>query len=230
MADAVVPADRTRWLTWLLALLIAVGTVAATPGTALAGPNESDFFSAVNAARAANGVPALAWSSDLAAVARRQAERMAASGDLEHNPNLGAEVAGWQFVAENIGCGPTWRSIQDAFMASPDHRAHILDARVTQLGVGTAVDSAGTVWVSQVFRLPYGASAPVGGSSAAGTAPTAAATGGTPVVTVAPPPSPEELLRERLRTVRDEVARHRHANDPLSEALDFSTVMAAVAA
>jgi len=228
VAAAARPADRTRWLTWLLALLAAVGVVVAVPGTALAGPNEDDFFSAVNSARAANGVPGLAWSSDLAAVARHQAERMAASGDLAHNPNLGSDVTGWQIVAENIGYGPTWSSIQDAFMASPEHKANILDSRLTQLGVGTAVDADGTVWVSQVFRLPFGASVSAGGSSAAGTAP-AASTGGAPAVTVAPPPSPEELLRERIRTVRAAVAGHRHHDDPLSEALDFSTVMAAVA-
>lgn len=229
MPAAVLPNSRRRLLAYVSALLAALG-VLVLPGTALAGPDEGDFFSAVNAARAANGVRSLAWSSELADVARRQAERMASSGDLEHNPNLGNEVTGWRVVSENIGYGPTWRSIQNAFMASSEHRANLLDPEVTQLGVGTAVDKHGTLWVSQVFRLPYGASAPSGGSSSAGTAPSSGGTAAVATTWTPAQPSPEQLLRDRIRAARDKVARAKHRqDDPLTEALDFSTVMNTVA-
>lgn len=221
-----------RVLGALVIVVTALGLVALTPGRALAGPNEGDFFSAVNAARAANGVHSLVYAADLAAVARRQAERMGRAGELFHNPDLGGEVAGWQIVSENIGYGPTWSGIQQALMASPDHRANLLDREVTQLGVGTYVDGEGRMWVSQVFRLPYGATAPSGGSSGSGSGSASAApdgssgTGALPAVVA---PSPEQQLRDRLATARDKVTERPAAKaDPLTDALDFSTVMATV--
>jgi hypothetical protein len=215
----------------VLALLAALGLVVATPGRALAGPGEGDFFSAVNAARSAAGVPPVAWADDLAAVARRQADRMAKAGELFHNPNLGGEVPGWQIVSENVGYGPTWDAIQDAFMASPEHRANLLDPEVTQLGVGTVVGPDGRLWVSQVFRLPFGASPPSPSSSGSGSASGAgaAALSAAGASLPAPQPSPEQLLRQRLASARDKVSGHPVAKaDPLVAALDFSTVMATV--
>lgn len=233
MTTAALPLPASRRLaTVVLALLAALLVVVATPGKALAGPNEGDFFGAVNAARADAGVPALSWSSELAAVARRQAERMAAAGELSHNPNLGGEVSGWQVVSENVGYGPSWSDIQAAFMSSPDHKANLLDSEVTQLGVGTVVDDNGRMWVSQVFRLPYGASAPSGSGSGAGSANSSGASttaSGSSATAAAPQPSPEALLRARIHTARDKVAAHRtKVADPLTQALDFSTVMATV--
>jgi Cysteine-rich secretory protein family len=219
----------------VLALLAALGLVVATPGRALAGPGEGDFFSAVNAARSAAGVHPVVWADDLAAVARRQAERMARAGELFHNPNLGGEVSGWQVVSENVGYGPTWNAIQDAFMASPEHRANLLDPEVTQLGVGTVVGPDGRLWVSQVFRLPYGASPPSPAASGAGSGSGSGPTTGSGTVTTsgtyvpAPQPSPEQLLRQRLASAREKVSGHPgRTADPLVAALDFSTVMATV--
>lgn len=222
------PASR-RSATAFLVLLLALLAVVATPGKALAGPNEGDFFGAVNAARSAAGVPTLSWSSDLAAVARGQAERMAAAGQLSHNPNLGGEVSGWQIVSENVGYGPSWSDIQAAFMNSSEHRANLLDGEVTQLGVGTAVDGNGRMWVSEVFRLPFGASAPTGGGSGAGSTGASTTSSGSPDPVAVPQPSPEDLLRARIHTARDKVSAHRtKVADPLTQALDFSTVMATV--
>jgi uncharacterized protein YkwD len=41
-------------------------------------------------------------------------------------------------------------------MASPGHRANILDGKFTRTGVGVAVDADGTVYVTQVFLRPAG--------------------------------------------------------------------------
>jgi hypothetical protein len=220
-----------RALSVVVTVLVALALLAALPARALAGPSEGSFFSAVNSARASNGLPALAYAGDLAAVARRQAERMASSNRLYHNPNLGSEVSSWQIVAENVGYGPTWSSIQQAFMASPDHRANILDPQVTQLGVGTAVGSDGRLWVAQVFRLPYGAApAPGGGSSTGSSSAAASGTVGSPAVSAPVPLSPEQLLRQRIATARAKVTGGKPATrDPLVKALAFSTVMATVA-
>lgn len=220
-----------RVLSVLVTVLVVLGLVAALPGRALAGPSEGSFFSAVNSARAANGLPALAYASDLASVARRQAERMASSNRLYHNPNLGSEVSSWQIVAENVGYGPTWSSVQQAFMASPDHRANILDPKVTQLGVGTAVGNDGRIWVAQVFRLPYGATAPTStsgtGSSTSSGWSSGAATSS--ALSTPAPLTPEQLLRQRIATARAKVSGGKASGkDPLVKALAFSSVMATV--
>jgi hypothetical protein len=113
----------------------------------------------VNQERASAGLPALSVASDLVDVATRHSQRMASSGRLYHNPNLGSEVSGWERVTENVGRGPDARPIHDAFMASSTHAANILDGGVTQVGVGVVwVD--GTLWVTQVFRRPTQSSPP----------------------------------------------------------------------
>lgn len=113
----------------------------------------------VNQERASAGLPALSVASDLVDVATRHSQRMASSGRLYHNPNLGSEVSGWERVTENVGRGPDARPIHDAFMASSTHAANVLDGGVTQVGIGVVwVD--GTLWVTQVFRRPTQSSPP----------------------------------------------------------------------
>ena len=134
------------------------------------------------------------------------------------------EVTGWQVVAENVGVGGDWHSIEDAFMASPEHRENLLDPLFTQFGIGTAVSADGSLWVSQVFRAPSGAtsSASTAQSSASGSSSIPVASAWTP-----PPPTPQQVLRGRLATARKQVHSARPA-DPLRSATDFATVMSTV--
>lgn len=122
--------------------------------------SSSSLVSMTNGERAAHGLPPLAVSGDLAAAARAQAARMAASRTLAHTPNLPGAVCCWSALGENVGEGPSAASIEGAFMASPDHRANILSSAYTQVGIGVVVDAAGTLWVSEIFRRPSGAAAP----------------------------------------------------------------------
>jgi hypothetical protein len=213
----------------LVSLFVMAAAVLGFSGTAHAGPNEGDLFGAVNSARASAGLPAYSYAGDLTSAARGQAERMAASGELYHNPNLGSEVGGWSRIGENVAYAGDWRSAHEVLMNSPDHRAQILDSGYTQMGVGTAVDSDGTIWVAQVFRTPSGASTSSGGTpeSSGGTStPTSS-----PSVVSAPAPTPEQVLRQKLRDAREQVQareKGRHNNDPVVAALDFSTVMGTV--
>jgi Cysteine-rich secretory protein family len=110
-----------------------------------------------NNARAANGLPALVISGDLAAVAAKQAAWMAAHHVLAHTPNLPEAICCWSAVGENVGEGSSPSVLQAAFMASPPHRANILSPIYTQIGVGVAVDADGQLWVSVIFRAPSGA-------------------------------------------------------------------------
>jgi len=136
----------------LLTLLLSFLVVA----PAEAGP-AAEFVSRTNSARTSRGLRAYAVRSDLAAVAQRQAARMASQRRMYHNPSLGSEVSGWQAVGENVGRGWDVGSIHQAFMSSSSHRSNILSTSFTEIGVGTARASNGELFVSEVFRRPSGA-------------------------------------------------------------------------
>ena len=137
----------------LLALVVPLTIFVATPAEA---SYESEFVSRMNGARASHGIRAYPVLGDLASVARRHAERMASQRRMYHNPNLGSEVGGWQRIGENVGRGSNVQVIHNAFMGSASHRANILSTSFTQVGVGVARASNGELFVSQVFRRPYG--------------------------------------------------------------------------
>lgn len=126
---------------------------AAASPVAATGPGTSTMLSAVNASRASAGRKPLTLKSDLSSLAYSWSQKMAASGTLKHNPNLTSQVTNWRWVGENVGYGPDVKTVEAAFMASPAHRANILDADYTQIGIGIVV-SGGRVWVTQVFRQP----------------------------------------------------------------------------
>ena len=123
---------------------------------------ENCFYQAINRERAAVGRKALTLKSDLTSIARRHSNWMAGDGTIYHadsssphykqGDNLAAEVSGnWWAAGENVGMGPDCNSIHDAFMASPGHKANILDTDYNQVGVGVAFDSDGTVYVTEDF-------------------------------------------------------------------------------
>lgn len=163
----------------VVALLIAVLAVL-LPATAHATVDsgaEAAFLTSIDRERAGRGLPALRRASDLQAVARRHAVRMADRGTLYHNPDLGSEVSGWSKLGENVGRGPDAGAVHHSFMTSPSHRDNILSAAFVEVGVG--VERRGDViWVTQVFRTPSGS------RPAPGTTPTAEPT-------PAPAPAPE---------------------------------------
>ena len=74
------------------------------------------------------------------------------SGRLVHSTNLSAGVTGeWTKLGENLGRGRDLVSIHQALMASPTHRANILDSSFTQFGIAVIRTEAGLVIV-QRFR------------------------------------------------------------------------------
>jgi hypothetical protein len=151
---------------------------------------EAQFVSLINAERANAGLPALRVASDLVAVGRRHAVRMAAAADLHHNPNLGSDVAGWDKVGENVGRGPSLDRIHAAFMASEGHRRNILDPEWVEVGVGVEIVDGG-LWVTELFRLPTGASQPAPAAAPAPTAEPAPVADPEPAPAADPAPAPE---------------------------------------
>ncbi|MDQ1585201.1 MAG: hypothetical protein QOJ90_2152 [Actinomycetota bacterium] len=145
-----------RRLAFLTALALALatfltGAIDAKPAGATT--TEASVTALLNGARSAHGVPRLTVRSDLIAVARAQANRMASQNRLYHNPNLVRDVRNFRWVGENVGYGPSVALVHNAFMNSPAHKANILDRDYTEVGVG-AVTRNGRVWIAQVFRRP----------------------------------------------------------------------------
>lgn len=98
-------------------------------------------------------------NAQLSAVAQAWANKLAAANVLSHNPALQAQVSNWTVLGENVGMAGDVPTVQAAFMASPHHKANILDPRYTQMGVGSATSiypSCGcpVLWVVVDFRRP----------------------------------------------------------------------------
>ena len=137
----------------LTTVVVAMAAVLVDTSPADATTAENELFTRINRARIVHGRHVLARKYDLTLVARAQAQRMANSGTLYHNPNLTTAVRNWRWVGENVGYGPTVLAVHRAFMASPPHRANVLDRDYTQVGVGV-VRRGSRVWVVEVFRRP----------------------------------------------------------------------------
>jgi len=112
----------------------------------------------VNASRATAGAAPLAESPELDTMARAQAARMAARGEIYHNPNLASDATAsglrWLRVGENVGVGPTIPVIHAAFLASPHHRDNLMFPQYSLIGMGVAPgtgDQSGMLFVAHVF-------------------------------------------------------------------------------
>ncbi len=125
--------------------------VVAPDGAAVA--EERQFVALTNASRVAAGRSPYVTRGDLVSVARSQATRMASSQQLAHNPQLTTAVRSYRWVGENVGFGNDVAGLHRAFLASPAHRANILDGQFTEVGIGIAI-RGDRVWVSEVFRQP----------------------------------------------------------------------------
>jgi uncharacterized protein YkwD len=139
--------------------LAAIGASFAMGATPALASTTGDLVAATNASRSGAGLPALTENAQLDAVASAWAQKLAASNVLSHNPNIQTQVTSWNNLGENVGMGPSVPALEQAFMASPDHRANILDTNYTQVGVGTATSTYPTcnctiLWVVVDFRRP----------------------------------------------------------------------------
>lgn len=197
---------------------VALTALAVAAPAAHASTEESRFVTLTNQARANAGLRGYTVASDLVAVARKHSQEMAAKHTIYHNPNLANDVSNWQAVGENVGMGGSPDSIHQAFMNSPAHKANILDHDFTQVGIGTAYDDKGVLYVTEVFRQPYGttaapAPAPTSSPKPAYHRSTATTTAYRPAATVKPvaapvrKPDPNAELRRRLAAARTVAAR-----------------------
>jgi uncharacterized protein YkwD len=136
----------------LLAVFMLVGFAAPKPAHAVSS-SEHRMAYLINKARAHYGRAGLQVSDTLSNYARRHSRTMAAKNKLYHNPYLAdwLKNLSWRILGENVGVGGTVYSLNNAFMASPSHRANNLDRRFRSVGVGIVV-SGGRMWVTVIFR------------------------------------------------------------------------------
>jgi hypothetical protein len=154
-------------LAGLLLAVLLVPLLPARPAEAAVDSSiEREIVRLINSSRAAHGRAALSPRSDMTLVSRRWSAQMARENRLYHNPNYSSQICCWRRVAENVawtstgshlsGTNAIARHIHDRLMGSSGHRANILNASYTQIGVGVEFASNGRVWVTQTFRQPSG--------------------------------------------------------------------------
>jgi len=142
----------------LAAILTLSAAACAPPSGKGGGGITGDVVASINQNRAAHGLAPLAWDAQLAGYAQSWAGHIAGAGDLVHT-DLGAlmrlpYMASWWTIRENLLEAPPGTSGADAaniWMASPPHRANILDPEVNYIGVGAVYDGAGRVWMVAEF-------------------------------------------------------------------------------
>ena len=133
---------------------VAVTRVAPVPVRPTVAPTyESRVLAATNLERVRAGLRPLAPSGCAAGYAERWASRLSALGALSHQsmPTLltGCAARG---VGENVAFGSVSPEAMVAmWMASPGHRANILTASFTHLGVGALTRTSGRTYGVQVF-------------------------------------------------------------------------------
>ena len=148
------------------AALAALALASCTPGTAAVvnggtssatslHAEEARLVDLLNAERGAAGLAPLAVHGGAVTVARSWAGELARVGRLAHNPDLAGQVSryvtgAWVRIGENVGTGADSDSLHGAFMASPGHRANVLNGEYDYVGVGL-VRTGPTIWVSIVF-------------------------------------------------------------------------------
>ncbi|MER7072224.1 CAP domain-containing protein [Terrabacter sp. NPDC000476] len=143
------------------AALTAVPSVAATPSADAATVSvQNQVITLVNAQRAKAGCRALVLDARLSRAAQAHSIDMAKRRYFSHTTPDGRTFAqriraqGYtgSMIGENIAAGqPTPRSVMDAWMKSPGHRANILDCRYRAIGVGAAVGGPYRYYWTQDF-------------------------------------------------------------------------------
>jgi uncharacterized protein YkwD len=136
-------------------LLLAASASAVTRSQSRTASLDRDVFAQLNQIRAAHGLHTLALSPSLSAAALEHTREMVADGYFAHRSADGTPfwkrirdyypdgAFGYWSVGENLfwTTGPSTASAGlDAWMASPPHRANILDPTWQQVGVAS-VDS-----------------------------------------------------------------------------------------
>jgi uncharacterized protein YkwD len=137
--------------------------------TPAASPEQAEhrLLASVNRDRMAAGLPSLLWNDSLAAVARGYSDEMSRTRVVAHiSPTSGSaadrvRTAGIKtaVVLENVARAYGVHEAHQALMNSPGHRANLMSAVATHIGIGVAlgeeVPGRREMFITQVFmRVP----------------------------------------------------------------------------
>jgi uncharacterized protein YkwD len=122
------------------------------------------MFDRHNAERAAQGGAALQVDAALVSIARSRANDMAANNYFAHTSpsgvtaftllaqaGYGYSIAGENIARNNYQPAQTVVTAMTGFMNSPGHRANLLDARYTRVGVGVVTGAGSMFYYAVVF-------------------------------------------------------------------------------
>jgi uncharacterized protein YkwD len=122
---------------------------------------EQELLALINQARLAAGLSALRWDNRLAAIARAHSRDMAGGGFVAHvSPTTGDAMARIQhaglsfpLVVENVGQEGGVQQAHRGFMASPGHRANVVNPHLTHVGIGVVIkrDGGAPFFVTELF-------------------------------------------------------------------------------
>lgn len=128
---------------------------------------KSGVFALTNADRSKQGLLALVSNASLDTIALRRAKDMFAKQYFEHvspsgdSASVEADSIGYEYIVigENIALGnfENDAALEAAWMASPGHRANILNTRFTSLGVAVekGMYNGRSTWIAvQIFARP----------------------------------------------------------------------------
>lgn len=116
--------------------------------------DEAHFVGLINELRAEEGLAPLSINAELTRESRQWAVQLRSNNELSHAADLSVGVTTvWLKLGENVGVGPIDRidDLFDAFVASPDHLANLLDPSFEAVGVGVVYDDEGRMWTTHRF-------------------------------------------------------------------------------
>jgi uncharacterized protein YkwD len=115
---------------------------------------DRSMANATNGARKSRDISLLKLDPELSRAARQHTKDMIRLNLLHHdNAATARRVTNFSTIAENVGHSPSnsVSSTQSSYMASPDHRPHIIDRTYRFMGVG-AISKGGALWTTVLFE------------------------------------------------------------------------------
>lgn len=112
----------------------------------------------LNAARVAEGKPALTRDAALDKLAKTHSDEMAKAKMVGHDVGTGDPAArikaagiAAKIAGENVASAANPQSAHRALWASPSHRSNMLASEFARVGVAVVKDAEGRVWVTELF-------------------------------------------------------------------------------
>jgi uncharacterized protein YkwD len=134
------------------ALVVTLLASVATASPASAMLRRDKMLGWVNHARVENGAKKLKMDLYVVKIAHDHNVDMATKDELFHSTNLSYKLrtVSWSTWGENVGAGVDPYGLFKAYMASPDHRANILNKNFDHVGISFVLRD-GILWSTMIF-------------------------------------------------------------------------------